>query len=167
MSLKRLQYLISRVFCPLDVLGLEISLENQNQNVHDCRSSLLNLSANVNDLRNQIGFQAINPSFTTTNISSTNYNKSPTQFQEAITQQLRISSSERMAAENHQNRTRKSICFPTNSTPKSHANYPPMTPGFYSTIFVIPKKTGSLRPVLNLKQLNQYMQAPHFKMEPL
>ncbi|CEP18222.1 hypothetical protein [Parasitella parasitica] len=41
------------------------------------------------------------------------------------------------------------------------------TPGFYSSMFVIPKKNGGVRPVFNLKRLNQYLEAPHFKMETL
>ncbi|KAI7873163.1 uncharacterized protein EV154DRAFT_431167, partial [Mucor mucedo] len=113
MSLKRLQYLISGVFRPLDVLGLELSLETQNQNVQrylemlsDCRSLLLNVSANVNDLRNKIAFQAINPSFTTTNASSTNYTMSPAQFQEAITQQT-TSSQAMKSASNLRNKKRQ------------------------------------------------------------
>jgi hypothetical protein len=43
----------------------------------------------------------------------------------------------------------------------------PITPGFYSSMFVIPKKNGGSRPVFNLKKLNNYIQAPHFKMETL
>ncbi|KAG0781065.1 hypothetical protein G6F16_012666 [Rhizopus arrhizus] len=41
------------------------------------------------------------------------------------------------------------------------------SPGYYSSIFVIPKKNKGLRPVFNLKRLNQYLKAPHFKMETL
>ena len=37
--------------------------------------------------------------------------------------------------------------------------------GFYSTIFLVPKKNGQMRPVINLKCLNQWVEAPHFKME--
>ena len=29
--------------------------------------------------------------------------------------------------------------------------------GFYSTLFLVPKKTGDLRPIINLKPLNQYL----------
>ena len=39
--------------------------------------------------------------------------------------------------------------------------------GFYSRLFTIPKKTGDLRPVLNLRPLNQFLTAPKFKMETL
>ena len=39
--------------------------------------------------------------------------------------------------------------------------------GFYSTLFVVPKKTGDLRPVINLKPLNMYLRKQHFKMDTL
>ncbi|KAG2228482.1 hypothetical protein INT48_008098, partial [Thamnidium elegans] len=42
-----------------------------------------------------------------------------------------------------------------------------LVPGFYSSMFVIPKKNGGVRPVFNLKKLNQYLDAPHFKMETI
>lgn len=36
---------------------------------------------------------------------------------------------------------------------------------FFSTIFVIPKKSGGFRPVINLKGLNRFLVYRHFKME--
>jgi hypothetical protein len=39
--------------------------------------------------------------------------------------------------------------------------------GFYSTFFIVPKKDGGLRPILNLKPLDVYMEKSHFKMETL
>ena len=36
---------------------------------------------------------------------------------------------------------------------------------FISNIFLVPKKTGDLHPVINLKPLNQFVQRIHFKME--
>ena len=39
--------------------------------------------------------------------------------------------------------------------------------GFYSTSFVVQKKDGSYRPILNLRNLNTHLQVPHFKMETL
>ena len=37
--------------------------------------------------------------------------------------------------------------------------------GFYSTLFIIPKKNGKLRPVTNLRPLNKYLLIKHFKMD--
>ena len=36
---------------------------------------------------------------------------------------------------------------------------------FISTVFLVPKKTGDFRPVINLKLLNQFVEKIHFKME--
>ena len=37
--------------------------------------------------------------------------------------------------------------------------------GFYSRLSLVPKKTGDLRPVIDLSTLNHHMVFPHFKME--
>ena len=37
--------------------------------------------------------------------------------------------------------------------------------GFVSIIFLVPKKGGGQRPVINLKNLNQFLRYEHFKME--
>ena len=39
--------------------------------------------------------------------------------------------------------------------------------GFYSSMFVVPKHTGGLRPILNLKHFNCYIHIPSFKMPTL
>ena len=39
--------------------------------------------------------------------------------------------------------------------------------GFYSSMFVVPKHNGGLRPILNLKHFNNYMHIPSFKMPTL
>jgi len=39
--------------------------------------------------------------------------------------------------------------------------------GFYSRLFLVTKKKGDLRPVINLKPLNQYLRKQHFKMDTL
>jgi len=39
------------------------------------------------------------------------------------------------------------------------------TKGFLSRVFLVPKKDGSQRPVINLRQLNQFVIWEHFKME--
>ena len=36
---------------------------------------------------------------------------------------------------------------------------------FLSTLFLVPKKDGNLRPVINQKCLNTFVVSPHFKME--
>ena len=36
---------------------------------------------------------------------------------------------------------------------------------FYSTLFLVPKKGGQMRPVINLKNLNEWVAPQHFKME--
>lgn len=40
-------------------------------------------------------------------------------------------------------------------------------PGFVSGIFLIPKKSGDYRPIINLKSLNKFVLYHHFKMEGL
>lgn len=39
--------------------------------------------------------------------------------------------------------------------------------GFYSTFFLVTKKNGQMRPVINLKPLNAYVRKEHFKMDTL
>ena len=39
--------------------------------------------------------------------------------------------------------------------------------GFYSTYFIVPKKSGGLRPILNLKRFNRFMRKQRFRMETL
>ena len=41
----------------------------------------------------------------------------------------------------------------------------PGTLCFYSRLFIVPKKNGKLRPVIDLSLLNHYMHKQHFKME--
>lgn len=41
----------------------------------------------------------------------------------------------------------------------------PNTPGFYSRLFVVPKASGGVRPVIDLSALNRYLLCPHFQME--
>ena len=37
--------------------------------------------------------------------------------------------------------------------------------GFYSNLFLVPKKNSQMRPVINLKRLNEWVTTEHFKME--
>lgn len=41
----------------------------------------------------------------------------------------------------------------------------PQSLGYYSHMFLVPKKNGKLRPIINLKQLNTYLEIPTFQME--
>ena len=41
---------------------------------------------------------------------------------------------------------------------------PPDSPGFYSNLFLVRKSTGGWRPVIDLKNLNAHIHAPHFHM---
>ena len=42
---------------------------------------------------------------------------------------------------------------------------PPLEGGFHSTLFLVPKKDGGQRLVINLKALNEFVTVPNFKME--
>ena len=42
---------------------------------------------------------------------------------------------------------------------------PVKQPGFYSNLFLVLKKDGGQRPVINLKALNNFVNKEHFKME--
>ena len=37
----------------------------------------------------------------------------------------------------------------------------------YNTLFLVPKKNGKMRPVINLQLLNRYLVKKHFKMETM
>ena len=39
--------------------------------------------------------------------------------------------------------------------------------GFYSSLFIVPKKDGGWRTIINLKNLNRYLRVQHFKMESI
>ena len=43
----------------------------------------------------------------------------------------------------------------------------PDTPGFYSNAFMVRKASGGWRPVIDLKQLNHHIDAPHFRMHTI
>ena len=57
----------------------------------------------------------------------------------------------------------------TDMLAKSAIRRVPFNPrsGFYSRIFLAPKKNGKWRPVINLKPLNQFLKKQHFKMSTI
>ena len=75
--------------------------------------------------------------------------------------------------------TRTPISFSTRNTPKDLQTavdkllskgaiepvFRPETKGFFSRLFLVPKKTGDLRPVIDLSCLNDHLVIPRFKME--
>ena len=51
-----------------------------------------------------------------------------------------------------------------NSSPDSSPP-PQLSPGFYSSVFVVLNMDRGWRPIINLRELNRYVISPHFKME--
>ena len=45
--------------------------------------------------------------------------------------------------------------------------FPQSLTGFYSTLFLVPKKNGKMRMVTNLKPLNSFLKKIHFKMDTM
>ena len=69
-SLKSIQYLLSAVFRPLDLLGHQLlnaqetnDIQHSLKTLHDARTLLLNVSNSVNTYRNGIAVKAVNKSF--------------------------------------------------------------------------------------------------------
>ena len=50
---------------------------------------------------------------------------------------------------------------------KAISEISPDTPGFYSNTFMVRKASGGWRPVIDLKQLNHHIDAPHFRMHTI
>ena len=75
--------------------------------------------------------------------------------------------------------TRTPISFSTRNMPKDlqaavdkllskgaiEPVFRPETKGFFSRLFLVPKKTGDLRPVIDLSRLNDHLVIPRFKIE--
>ena len=86
-------------------------------------------------------------------------NFSTSSFQHATTNTPSTSSIPNNIQNNQQrnSNTTKKKCY-RKATPES---------GFHSTLFAIPNKTGDLRPVLNLRPLDQYIPKGPFKIETM
>ena len=42
-----------------------------------------------------------------------------------------------------------------------------ISPGFYSNIFLVRKASGEWHPIIDLKQMNHHIDAPHFRMQTI
>jgi hypothetical protein len=94
-SLKQLQYQLSAVFRPLDILGHELlSSESGNPNLEryctmlqDTRKLLLHVCSTMTHNRNNIALRAVNPSFSIRSDTDVNYTLPLTEFQQTLIQQ--------------------------------------------------------------------------------
>ncbi len=94
-SLKRLQYLTSAVFRPLDILAHELfSTETDNPNLEryltmlrDVRKLLLHVCASMTQDRNNIALRAVNPSFSLRSEYTGQYTMPLDEFQQTLAQQ--------------------------------------------------------------------------------
>ena len=54
-----------------------------------------------------------------------------------------------------------------NASKNAISEIPPDTPGFYLNVFLVRKASGGWGPVIDLKQLNDHIDAPHFHMHTI
>ena len=57
--------------------------------------------------------------------------------------------------------------FPNASEEHQFLEISPDTPGFYSNAVMVRKASGGWRPVIDLKQVNHHIDAPHFRMHTI
>ncbi|CEP07631.1 hypothetical protein, partial, partial [Parasitella parasitica] len=94
-SLKHLQYLLSAVFRPLDILTHEMftydsgnpNLERYSTMLRDIRHLLIHVCSSMTHQRNNIALRAINPGFSLTTDQATNYTLPLDEFQSTLIQQ--------------------------------------------------------------------------------
>jgi hypothetical protein len=92
--LRSLQYLISGILRPLDVLAHVCFTELPEEQavrvltmLNHTRTLVLNAYATANTSRNEVAMRAVNPAYSLPSTKGKEYTMDPTQFQEAITQQ--------------------------------------------------------------------------------
>jgi hypothetical protein len=103
-SLKSIQYLLSAIIHPLDVLRFSIAEENNDATMHrylkmlaDCRA-LLNASTEITNLRNDLAFKVVNPSYSnSTSAFNAVYTMDPAVFQASLSQQTTTAQAFRQA----------------------------------------------------------------------
>ncbi|KAG2222166.1 hypothetical protein INT45_007183 [Circinella minor] len=120
-TLRHLQYQLSVVFCPFDILANELlQILPQDQLVcffiilRDTRTLLIHANSSINQARNHLALRAINPSFSVTNNNST-YTMATDTFQTTASQQA----SAQHALRDARPRFRRSLT--NNSTPMTSA----------------------------------------------
>ncbi|KAI8324615.1 hypothetical protein EDC96DRAFT_426190, partial [Choanephora cucurbitarum] len=94
-TLKHIQYLLSGVFRPLDILASEVCTNDlptdHSQHfieiINDLRSLMLNVNASISSSRTDIAFRAVNPNFRAPSSGNQNYLMSSEAFQSAVSQQ--------------------------------------------------------------------------------
>ncbi|KAI9033823.1 hypothetical protein CLU79DRAFT_725628, partial [Phycomyces nitens] len=94
-TLRNLQYSLSAAFRPLDILAHAILIsppEDQAVNTLDVRKLMVHTSATINQSRNALAVQSINPKFQiftqTTDQSSRRYTMDPQIFQQTLSEQV-------------------------------------------------------------------------------
>ncbi|KAI8327858.1 hypothetical protein BC941DRAFT_457997 [Chlamydoabsidia padenii] len=113
-NLKHLQYLLSAVFRPLDILSHElVSSESGNPNLEryctilsDVRKLLLHTCAAMTQSRNNIALRAVNPSFSVKSDSEVNYTLPLDEFKNTLIQQTAARRATREATVNRRQRRR-------------------------------------------------------------
>ena len=60
--------------------------------------------------------------------------------------------------------SRRNLGHAGTNHPHAITEVPPNSPGFYSNVFLVRKASGGWRPVIDLKNLNAHIHAPHFGM---
>lgn len=122
-SLKQLQYLLSAVYRPLDILSHElVSSEAGNPNLEryctmlrDVRKLLLHVGASMTHTRNNIALRAVNPSFSMKTGNEVNYTLPLDEFQNTLIQQTAARKATREATINKRQRRR----FPNGNSSSS------------------------------------------------
>jgi hypothetical protein len=113
-SLKHLQYLLSAVFRPLDILCHELvstefrspNLERYSSMLRDVRQLLLHVCSAMNQNRNNVALRAINPSFSLKTDPTTNYTLPLEESQQTLIQQTAARRAIRETTVNRRNRRR-------------------------------------------------------------
>ncbi|KAI8636525.1 hypothetical protein BD408DRAFT_460274 [Parasitella parasitica] len=147
-SLKHIQYLLSAIFRPLDILSHEmVSSESDNPNLEryctmlqDVRRLLLHACSSITQSRNNIALRAVNPAFSMKTEPETNYTLPLDESQQTLIQQTAARKATREAtASKRQRRTFSSgtsgplNSFSNDPNPQFFRSGPPSQQGGYNS----------------------------------